>query len=160
MKVFRQRQWRSAKADALGFRRRDTLRLSLTDIGALILRHKGQHLQDNIAEEGSHQVLAPAGVQQRHIQYHDVDAFFFREDAPLFQNLAIIPSQPVDALDVEQIARLEFFHQLLVLGAVKVLAGLLVHKDVLLRNRHFTQCDQLAILVLFPGADPDVAVNI
>ena len=117
-------------------------------------------MQDNIAEECSHQVLAPANVQQRHIQHYDVDALFFREDAPLFQNLAIIPSQPVDALDVEQIARLEFFHQLLVLGSVEVLAGLLVHKDVLLRNRHFTQCNQLAVFILFPGADTDIAVNI
>ena len=117
-------------------------------------------MQNNVAEECPHQVLAPAGVQQGHIQYHDVNALFFREDTPLFQNFAIIPSQPVDALDVEQIARLEFFHQLLVLGPVEVLAGLLIHKDVLFGNSHFAQCDQLAILVLFPGADTDVAVDV
>ena len=30
-------------------------------------------LQDNISEKGSHQVFAPPGVQERHIQYHNVN---------------------------------------------------------------------------------------
>ena len=32
---------------------------------------------------------------------------------------------------ISSVARLKFFHQLLVLGPVEVLAGLLIHKDVL-----------------------------
>ena len=39
----------------------------------LVFRHKGQHLEDNIAEEGPHQVFAPASVQQRHVQHHNVN---------------------------------------------------------------------------------------
>ena len=158
--VLRERPGRSAEPHAPSLCRRDALRLPLADVGALVLRHEGQYLQDNVAEKGPHQVLAPAGVQQRHIQHHNVDFLFLSKNPPLFQNLAVVASQPVDALDVEQIVRLEFSDQLFVLGTVKVLAGLLVHEDILLRDGHFPQSNQLPVLVLLPGADPDIAVCI
>jgi len=125
---------RSAKPHTPGHCRRNALRLPLADVGALVLRHEGQHLQDNIAEEGPHQVLAPAGVQQRHIQHHNVDALLLGQNPPLLQNLAVVAPQPVDALDVEQIVRLQSSDQLLVLGPLKILARLLVQKDILLRD--------------------------
>ena len=43
--------------------------------------------------------------------------------------------------------------QLLVPEPIEVLAGLPVHKDVLVRNSHFMQCNQLPVFVLFPGDD-------
>ena len=48
---------------------------------------------------------------------------------------------------------------ILILRTVKILAGLLVDEQVCLRHRHFPERDELAILVLFSGAHPDVAVN-
>ena len=117
-------------------------------------------MQDNIAEEGPHQVLASPGVQQRHIQHHNVDLLLLGEYPPLILDFFIVASQPVDALDVEQIVRLQFSDQLFVLRPVEVLAGLLVHEDILLRDGHLPQGDQLAVLVLLPGTDPDVAVCI
>ena len=83
------------------FRRRNAFRLPLADVGALVFRHKGQHLEHNVAEEGAHQVLAPPGIQQGHIQHYDVDAFIFRQDTPLILNFLVVASQPVDALDIE-----------------------------------------------------------
>ena len=43
---------------------------------------------------------------------------------------------------------------------MKILAGLLVQKDVILRDRGLPQGGELAVLVLFPRADPDIAVNV
>ena len=134
------------------------LGLPLADVGALIFRHKGKYLQHDVAEKGAHQIFAPAGIQQRHIQHYDVDAFLFRQYPPLLQNLPIVPAQTVDALDVEQIVFFQFPHQPLVLRTVEVLAGLLVHKDVFLRDLQFSQCNQLSVLVLVTGADPDIAI--
>ena len=62
--------------------------------------------------------------------------------------------------NVEQIVRLEFSDQLFILRTVEILARLLIHEDVLLRNGHFLQGNQLTILILFTGASPDVAVCI
>ena len=40
-------------------------------------------LMNNIGEKCTHQIFAPAGVQQWHIQHHNVNSFFFREYPPL-----------------------------------------------------------------------------
>ena len=66
MKVHRQRFRRSAELHSSCFRRRNTLSLPLADVGAFILCHKRQDLENNITHECSHQVFATAGVQQRH----------------------------------------------------------------------------------------------
>lgn len=158
MEVFGQRSGRPPEPDALCLCGGDALGLPLPDIGALALGHKGQHLQHDVAEECAHQVLAPAGVQQRHIQHHDVNALFLRQHPPLFQNFRIVAPQPVDALDVEQIAFFQFPQQAFVLRAVKVLAGLPVRVDVFLRNRPLPQGDQLPVLPLVFAADADVSV--
>src|SRR5699024_3711984 len=81
------------------------------------------------------------------------------EQPPLLQDLPIVAPQTVDALDVEQIVFFQFPHQPPVLGAKEVLAGLLVQQDVALRHARLPQGDPLAVLVLLPGAHPDVPVN-
>lgn len=58
--------------------------LPLPDVGALVLRHKGEHLQHDVTQESAHQVFAAPGIQQRHIQHHDVSAFCLCEQPPLF----------------------------------------------------------------------------
>lgn len=50
----------------LDFGRRDSLRLPLADELPLILRYEGQNLQHQVGDEGTHQVLALPGIQQRH----------------------------------------------------------------------------------------------
>ena len=101
----------------------------------------------------------PAGIQQGHVQHHDVHPLLLGEQPPLLQDLPIVAPQTVDALDVEQIVFFQFPHQPPVLGAKEVLAGLLVQQDVALRHARLPQGDPLAVFILFPGADPDVAVN-
>ena len=127
VEVIRQRNRRSAELDALGFGRCDSLRLPLADELPLILRYEGQNLQHQVGNEGAHQVLALPGIQQRHSNDADVHIFLLGQDAPLVLHLLIIAPQPVDALNVEQVARLQLFHQLFVLRPVEILAGYLVH---------------------------------
>ena len=62
---------------------RNALRLTLTDIGTFIFSDKGEYLQHNIAQKRAHQILPLSGIQQRHVQYHNVNAFFFGQYSPL-----------------------------------------------------------------------------
>ena len=94
---------RAAKAYAPGLGCRDTLRLPLADVVALVFRHEGEHLEHNVAEKGAHQILASPGVQKGHVQYGDVHALFLGEHPPLFQNLAVVAPQSVDAFDIQKI---------------------------------------------------------
>lgn len=103
MKTVRQRFGRPAEPNPPGLCRRNSLCLPLADIGALVFRYKGQHLQHNVAEESTQQILSPPGVQQGHIQHHNINAFFFGEEPPLLQNFCVVAPQTVDALDAEQI---------------------------------------------------------
>ena len=64
MKTVRQRFGRPAEPNPPGLCRRNSLCLPLADIGALVFRYKGQHLQHNVAEESTQQILSPPGVQQ------------------------------------------------------------------------------------------------
>ncbi len=156
--TLRERSGWPAEPDTSRFRRRDALRLPLPDVCPLVLRHEGEHLQDDVAEKGAHQVLAPAGVEQGHVQHHNVHALLLGENPPLFQNFAVVAPETVDALDVEQIVFFHVPHQLLVLGPLEVFSRLLVHENVPLRDGHLPQGDDLTILVLFPSADADVSV--
>ena len=99
------REWSgwSAEPHTPRFRRRNALRLPLADIGALVFRHKRQHLEYYVAEKGAHQVLAAPSVQERHIQHHNINTFLLGQNPPLLQNLPIVPPQTVDALNIEQI---------------------------------------------------------
>ena len=78
----------------------------------------------------------------------------------MLQNFCVVAPQTVDALDIEQIVFFQFPHQPLVLWAVEVLAGLLIHEDVFLRNLQFSQCNQLPVLVLVAGADTNITIDI
>ena len=75
-------------------------------------------------------------------------------------NHLIVASQTVYALDVEQIVLFQSPDQLLVLWPFKVLAGLLVDIDVLLRDRQPFHSDKLSVLVLVFRADPHISIDI
>ena len=68
IKILRQGQRRTAKLHAPGLGRRNALRLPLFDALPLALGHKGQNLQNQIGDEGVHQVPALPGVQHQQIK--------------------------------------------------------------------------------------------
>ena len=89
----------------------------------------------------------------------DVHAFFPGEDAPLFEDLPVVPPEAVDAFHVEQVV---FFHapyERPVPGPIKVGAGLFVHVDARRRDAPRPEGDALPVFVLVPGAHPDVSVG-
>ena len=73
IEVVWKRPGRSAKLHTASLCRCNALCLPLPDVGALVLRHKGEHLQHDVTQESAHQVFAAPGIQQRHIQHYDVD---------------------------------------------------------------------------------------
>ena len=84
--------------------------------------------------------------------------FSLGQPPPLLPHLLVVPAQPVDALHAEQVAGAEPPHQPLILRAVKVLARLLVHVDVVSVQPRLAHGDDLPGLVLFRAGYPDVAV--
>ena len=54
----------SSKPDAVGFRRRDALRLPLADVLPLRLRNIAEKLENDVGNERSGQIPALPGVQQ------------------------------------------------------------------------------------------------
>ena len=85
---------------------RNTLGLTLSNILTFVLRHKGQNLKHKVCDERTQKVFSLPCIQQRHINDTDIYLFLFCKYTPLILYLLIIASQPVDALDYEQIARL------------------------------------------------------
>ena len=125
---------RTTELHATLLRSGDTFSLALLDRDALILSDEAQQLQNQIADECAEQILIPPCIQQRHIQYNHLNAFFAGDDAPLFLDFLVVSPQPVDALDVQCIAVPQFFQQPLIIRAVEILAGQLVDVDILFPN--------------------------
>ena len=159
IEVFGQRLGGTAELDAPGFGGRDPLSLALADVFPLVLGHEGQDLQHHIGQERAQQILAAACVQKRHIQHNDIDVLFLGQKAPLDQDLLVVAAQPVDAFDVEQVVLAQTAYQPLVFRPLEILAGLPVHIYILGGYLRLAQGDPLAVVVLFAGADPDVAID-
>lgn len=66
MKVVRQSGWWSAKLHTSSLGNCKAFRLALSDIGSLVLCHKGKHPKHGITKEGTYKVLASSGTKQRH----------------------------------------------------------------------------------------------
>ncbi len=98
--------------------------------------HKRQYLQNQICNKRPHEILSLSSVQKRHINYNDIDTFFLSQDPPLILNFLIVSSKPINTEDIEKITFLEFSDQTLIARPDKVLARLLIHKDIGLRNAH------------------------
>lgn len=103
VEIVRQGPWGPSELDTPGLGCGDAFGLALLDCCSFVFCDKRQNLQYDIAQERSHQILAPAGIQKGHVQYHDVNALLFRQNAPLTLDIFIISAETVDALDVEQI---------------------------------------------------------
>ena len=87
------------KVDAPGLGRGDPLGLPLAAELPLCLGNIAQQLKDDVSDQHPGEIPPLTGIQQRHIQYHDGHLFFLCEQVPLLQNLVVVSSQPVDALD-------------------------------------------------------------
>lgn len=70
-----------------------------------------------------------------------------------------ISSAYAKSFDIEQIVSFYFSEEFLILWTIKVLVGLLVHKDVFMGNSLFMQSYELPILILLSGADPNITIN-
>lgn len=136
----------------------NALRLPPADALALALRHKRQNLQHQIRNKRPQQILVARRIQKRHVNHTDIHALLLGQNAPLRLNLLIIPAQPVNAWNIEQIALLKPPHQPPVVWPVKVLSGLLVHVDGLLCQPPFAQRRDLPVLVLIRAGNTDIAV--
>lgn len=150
--------WGPSEPDTPGLCCGDTLCLPLFDAGSFVSGDKGQKLQHNVAEECSHQILAPACIQQGHIQNHDIHLLRLGQNLPLAKDFLIIAPKTVDALDVEQIVFLQFADQTPVGRTVEILARLLVYVNVRIRYACLSHCDALAVLALVCAAHPDVSI--
>ena len=76
----------------------DSLRLTLPDQLSFCLRHVTQQLQNNVRDQRTNQVPSFAGVQQWHIQHHNIRVYFFCYETPLFKDLIIISPEAVYTL--------------------------------------------------------------
>ena len=76
----------------------------------------------------------------------------------MLQNFLIVSAETVDALDHKRVAVFQFAQQPLVAAAVKILAGLLVHKNRPVRQPEFPQGDELSQLILFLGRNSCITV--
>ena len=150
----------TAEVDAPGLGSGDALLLALPYILTLGLGHEGQHLQDQVGNEGADEVLAVAGVQQGHVQNADVNADLLGEDTPLLLDLLVISSQPVNAQDVEGVAGLELSDHLLIGGPGEILAGLLVDVKLLFGEPYLLHGKQLPVLVLVGAGHANVSIDV
>ena len=77
----------------------DAFRLALLDVFALCLRHVVQKLKNDVRNQGSGQIASLPGIQQGHIEHHNIYLLLFRKNPPLLQNFIIVSAKPVDALN-------------------------------------------------------------
>ena len=102
-KLLRLHQWRTPKTHALRFRHGDALRLSLPDELPLRLSHITEQLQNDVGDQRPGEIPIFSGIQQGHIQHHDGCALLLGDDPPLLQNLIVISTQAINALDHKDI---------------------------------------------------------
>ena len=85
----------------------NSLGLAFLYVLPLALGHETEDLEYKVGDEGTHQVFAIPGVEQRHIDYADVDSDILGQHPPLPLNLLIVATQPVDTENVQQMGSLQ-----------------------------------------------------
>ena len=125
----------------------------------LCLSHIAQKLEHNVRDQRTGQVPALPGVQQGHIQHDDGRSLGLCDEAPLLQDLLVVPPQPVNALDHQHVPGLEHLDQLLVQRPVKALARLLFYCDPLQAHTKFLERRHLTVLLLASGGYAGIAVH-
>ena len=107
-KVIRCLNHRSSEFHPVCLCRRNALGLSLTDIFALVLCNKGQHLKHNICKEGAHRIFTPPRIEQRHIYDRNIHFFLSRRIAPLTLYVLVISPKAVNAENMQNISLFSF----------------------------------------------------
>ena len=98
-KLFWHLHWRSAKFYSLFPCSRDSFCLSLADKFPLCLCNISKYLQHQICDQRSGKIPGFLScIKQLHIQYQNICLYFFCDVLPLYQNVVVVASQPVDAL--------------------------------------------------------------
>ena len=105
-------------------------------------------MKHEIRNERSHKILALPRVQQRHVNYADVNTFFLCQNAPLPPDFLVIPAESVDAQHIQQVTGAKLFHKPPVLRSIEILAGLFIRENAFGRNAEFLKGGQLTRLVL------------
>ena len=159
LEVVGQRPLGAAEFYASGLCRRDALRLPPPDIFPFILGHKGEDLQHEIRDKGSHQIPAAPRIQKGHVDHTDVDLLLSCQYPPLLLDLPVVAPQPVDAQHIEQVAGFQPLQHAPVGGPVKVLAGLFVDKEVFLIHASVPHGNPLSVLILVSAGHSDISVN-
>lgn len=81
----------------------------------------------------------------------------FGDKPPLFDDVGIITTEPVDTFNDKSVGRLEFFYQAFVSRTVEVFAALFVDENIFIVDTGLTDCDNLAVLVLLLGGNTNVS---
>jgi hypothetical protein len=139
---------RTAHVDTSGPSGSDALGLALFDVVSFRVGDEGEDLQDEVGDEGPHQVFVYPRVEQGHIGHGDVNAALFGEDAPLVLDVLVISTETVNAGEVQNIALFQFFHQFLVRRALEVLPRYFVNEHPLIGDAKPLHFDKLPVLVL------------
>lgn len=63
----------TSQMDAAALCHSDSLPLALADVYPFVFCYEGKNLQDDVAEECSHQVFSLPRIEQRHIENHNVN---------------------------------------------------------------------------------------
>ena len=123
--------------------------MALLGVVAFNLRDIGKQLQHQIGNENAGDILVDdARVEQGHIDHDDIDRFPLRQRPPLLEDLVVIPSKPVDALDNHHVARLEPLAQLFVSGPVEIPAAHVIREHQRLLDGKLRQGVKLPVEVL------------
>ncbi len=64
--------------------------LAAPDVLPLVFRHKREKLQYKIGDQCTEQIAVLAGIEQRHVEHHNIYLKVMGDPAPLFQNLAVV----------------------------------------------------------------------
>ena len=134
--------------------------LADTYVFALVFGNKGKDLQYDIGDEFSHE-RAGCGtrVQKRHIEDEDIRPNFIGDTAPFFGDHGIVSAPPVNGLDDEQVAALEFAYKAQVVLPFEVFSAYLVAEDMFRWDAEGTESGQLPVEVLVARGDAGVSIG-
>ena len=116
----------ASEVDASGLSGCDPLRLPGTDERAFGFGDVAEQLQHNIRDEGSSQVPAVPGVQERHIENHNGSVEGLGNVAPLVEDVGVVAPKAIDGLNHQDVARTEDAEERLPRRPLEVLTGLFI----------------------------------
>jgi len=95
-----------------------------------------EYLQSDVAYQCTDKIFVAERVEKRNVEDQDAHLLFSCQEASLLLNFFLIASQTVYVRDVERSLGCNF-HQRLILRPFKILAGLRIHVDAVLRDAAF-----------------------